>query len=646
MGPSAAAEIAALNSMSDKELKAYSNNWVKLGQETKKAADVAVSEQRKTYSDAYAKEQAAAMAAGEAMMASHNQGVKSKEAETGKAVAGVLSNSLTYAKSNTYAESVTVGGNIGDGIKQGVNSKGSALQAAMSGLGNDMLNAMKQAMGIHSPSQVMKEQVGEQLAAGVIQGIEAKKENAKKSASEMSEIILDAAKTKLDNYKVYNNMSLQEEIDYWNKIRSELRKGTQARIEADKEYLSAKKELADQHEELLNKQKEAEKEYYDSSKEIKDMLKSDVKDLTESYKESLNDRTEAIRDSMGLFDSAASDSDVTGRELLQNLASQVSALSNWSDNLNDLEKRGISGSLLEELRSLGANSANEVAALNSLTDSQLNEYVKLWESKSKLARKQAVDELSGLKGETTQKIQELTNQTNKDLQNYYNTYKSSMKELGVAIKEPVQQVKTTISADGDTIVANVSNAIKKSSSSSGTQSILKSAASGIKTGLTVDTETIGKGIVAGIVTGMKAESKSLTQAARSAINGVQVAMRSAAGIHSPSTLMAETIGKPLAQGVGVGFVDNMDTIKGTMAKSIPMDFETDISTNVALNRGYSAPSQDVNVIRSVVAEMMGNFKLTAVSRNPLIVGMTELGQIITECTLEMDKLNNATPKLI
>ena len=53
MGPSAAKEIALLNSMSDKELKEYSKTWVKLGKETVKGAKVTTSDLKDTYSTAY-----------------------------------------------------------------------------------------------------------------------------------------------------------------------------------------------------------------------------------------------------------------------------------------------------------------------------------------------------------------------------------------------------------------------------------------------------------------------------------------------------------------------------------------------------------------------------------------------------------------
>ena len=59
-----------------------------------------------------------------------------------------------------------------DGIVAGLASKQSAVEAAMAKLGEQMAKAMKTALGIKSPSTVMRDQVGAQIVNGVIAGIE------------------------------------------------------------------------------------------------------------------------------------------------------------------------------------------------------------------------------------------------------------------------------------------------------------------------------------------------------------------------------------------------------------------------------------------------------------------------------------------
>jgi DNA-binding transcriptional regulator GbsR (MarR family) len=78
-------------------------------------------------------------------------------------------------------------------------------------------------------------------------------------------------------------MSLKEETEYWNGIRQQLKKGTQARIDADKEYFEAKKS-----------QLEEEKEQAALDESVQDIASASVNDVhTVDYKadENLNDFT-------------------------------------------------------------------------------------------------------------------------------------------------------------------------------------------------------------------------------------------------------------------------------------------------------------------------------------------------------------------
>ena len=64
---------------------------------------------------------------------------------------------------------------------------------------------------------------------------------------------------------------------------------------------------------------------------------------------------------------------------------------------------------------MGPKAAAEIAALNGLTDEQLNEYVELWKYKNELARKQAIDELEGLRYDTIKQIESLHKESESQL---------------------------------------------------------------------------------------------------------------------------------------------------------------------------------------------------------------------------------------
>ena len=54
------------------------------------------------------------------------------------------------------------------------------------------------------------------------------------------------------------------------------------------------------------------------------------------------------------------------------------------------------------------------------------------------------------------------------------------------------------------------------------------------------------------------------------------------GIKSPSTVFRDQVGKYLAEGIGVGFEDEMANVEKEMADAIPTSFDTDLSLNSAL----------------------------------------------------------------
>ena len=110
-------------------------------------------------------------------------------------------------------------------------------------MGEAALDGLKSLLGIHSPSRVFRDEVGRNISLGIAEGIRSNKKYAKKSAEEVAQATLEAAKKKLENHKVYNRLTLADEAGYWDEVRKQTKEGTQARIDADKEYLSAKKDL-------------------------------------------------------------------------------------------------------------------------------------------------------------------------------------------------------------------------------------------------------------------------------------------------------------------------------------------------------------------------------------------------------------------
>ncbi|MEG2269076.1 MAG: hypothetical protein RSC68_32675, partial [Acinetobacter sp.] len=268
------------------------------------------------------------------------KGMSTAIAETGGSLMKALVNKI---KTINWLE---LGKNIITGIANGIKNNATKLITAAAGAAEDALNWVKKKLGIHSPSKVFQDEVGKNIALGIAEGITKNKEFAKKSAEEIAQATLDAAKKKLDNYKVYNKLSLSNEVSYWDSVRKQVKEGTQARIDADKEYLTAKGSLDSQ---LLKLDQDYANKTAATYKDLNDRIQT----LNTQYQDAVSSRADQIASSFGLFDEFDSSSDLTADDILSNLQGQVGGLNQWRDNLMDLEHRGISDELLAELEELG-----------------------------------------------------------------------------------------------------------------------------------------------------------------------------------------------------------------------------------------------------------------------------------------------------
>lgn len=86
--------------------------------------------------------------------------------------------------------------------------------------------------------------------------------------------------------------------------------------------------------------------------------------------------------------------------------------------------------------------------------------------------------------------------------------------------------------------------------------------------------SIGVQGIQGMIDGMYSKSGALWSAASSIVSQAIAAMRAAADINSPSRVTENLVGKPLAQGIEVGFLDTMARVSRRMADTILTPFQS------------------------------------------------------------------------
>lgn len=141
---------------------------------------------------------------------------------------------------------------------------------------------------------------------------------------------------------------------------------------------------------------------------------------------------------------------------------------------------------------------------------------------------------------------------------------------------------------GSDIIKGLGNGLK--SMFGNIRSIAKSLVDKIKNPFKIDWSSIGKNIIDGIAKGISGTAGKIASAAKSAAKSALNAAKSFLGIHSPSRVFRDQVGKYMALGMGVGFEENVptDDMTGSIAGAVGQMQKkvTSITSHPATVTGY------------------------------------------------------------
>lgn len=118
----------------------------------------------------------------------------------------------------------------------------------------------------------------------------------------------------------------------------------------------------------------------------------------------------------------------------------------------------------------------------------------------------------------------------------------------------------------------------------------QNAVNGAKKVSTSGFNSVGKNISSGIATGINANSGVVSSAARKVIQQAKAAAEAEAGIHSPSTLFKNAVGKFLTLGIASGMTENADKAAKASMKVINV-------TIGAAKKGIPSPSKMFKILK-------------------------------------------------
>lgn len=121
--------------------------------------------------------------------------------------------------------------------------------------------------------------------------------------------------------------------------------------------------------------------------------------------------------------------------------------------------------------------------------------------------------------------------------------------------------------------------------------------------------SIGSDIVRGIWDGISGAAGWLGDQVRNFASGILDGMKNALGISSPSRLFRDQVGKYMAQGIGVGFTDEMGSVVGQMQDAMP-DPSAFVSDQQIAYSGYPAAGTVANPsVVDAVIEALGRVRI-------------------------------------
>ena len=549
-------------------------------------------------------------------------GVANGVKKAGESMATAAKNAFSKFKakitgSEVATELKSIGKYIIDGIVGGIKNSLSRIANVAGKIKDTLLSKLKGLFKIASPSKLMKEEVGAYIGEGIAVGIEESGQMAVDAAETVANGIIDAfagTETAVEYARRTAQKVgdvLESELTKQNAALKEMQKQADAQ-QAAEELADHKKQLAEKNAELNKAKKKDRQKILKEIAEIegtwnKKQAKAEkaaeqealqerislLKQFQQKYEAAL-DTIERKQDSLqskladygDLFERVKTED---GKELFQlgNLKDDIKQLEKYGDALEQLKEKGISDSLMGEIAGMGVQDAIDyMNKLLSMSDTKLDEYVSLFEQKQQMA--QGVAE-KFYKGEFDALEKAYTGQ----LPEFLAGMKTELSNVGTAVSESMQAVSAEGVSEG---IAEQQPLVAEQA-----KQLTETAKEEIA-GYQADFKAVGESLMEGVAKGVRDGQSGVVNAVAKALQAAVRAAKKEMDINSPSRVMAK-IGDYMAQGIGVGWSDRMDSVSDTISGSLSDGFSRRMSD--AYEKMRAAMNQNMVRLRGDIAVQRG-----------------------------------------
>lgn len=549
-------------------------------------------------------------------------GVANGVKKAGESMATAAKNAFSKFKSKITGSEVatelkSIGKYIIDGIVGGIKNSLSRIANVAGKIKDTLLSKLKGLFKIASPSKLMKEEVGAYIGEGIAVGIEESGQMAVDAAETVANGIIDAfagTETAVEYARRTAQKVgdvLERELTKQNAALQEMQKQADAQ-QAAEELADHKKQLAEKNAELNKAKKKDRQKILKEIAEIEDTWNkkqakaekaaeqqalqeriSLLKQFQQKYEAAL-DTIERKQDSLqskladygDLFERVKTED---GKELFQlgDLKDDIKQLEKYGDALEQLKEKGISDSLMSEIAGMGVQDALDyMNKLISMSDTKFDQYVSLFEQKQQMA--QGVAE-KFYKGE----FDALEKSYTGEIPAFLAGVKAEISDVDAEVSESMQAVSAEGVSEG---IAEQQPLVAEQA-----KQLTETAKEEI-TGYQADFKAIGESLMEGVAKGVRDGQSGVVNAVAKALQAAVRAAKKEMDINSPSRVMAK-IGDYMAQGVGVGWSDRMDSVSDTISGSLSDGFSRRMSD--AYEKMRAAMNQNMVRLHGDIAVQRG-----------------------------------------
>ena len=389
-------------------------------------------------------------------------------------------------------KAVETGKNIVEGLWEGIGNMAKWIKDKIKGFCDTILGGIKDFFGISSPSRVIRDEVGVMLGKGMAAGIKKSETDVMKAAQDLNEKLIAKEEELAEKLK-------DNELD-----------------EATKENLTKQYETIKQF-----------RNEYESALDDLESAQSSMAEKLAGYGELFTIAQTEMGDIMNLSD----------------LQAQINVINEYGEALEKLKSRGVDDSLMDEIQGLDIDTATQyIDKLLSLTDSEYDEYMKLWVEKQNAAQAVASEFYKN-------KFAELKNGMTMQMEGYYGEFVDVGENLMAGVAEGVEEGKSGVVESVKDALQEAVNAAKTAMDINSPSKVFarigRFMAEGVGVGFDKQMGNVSNDIASRMMsTADRITGASLQNVAAAAVTGMQM---SASVNNSPIIIQLVADGQKLAQ---------------------------------------------------------------------------------------------------